>query len=344
MTATVVGLPEARFGSVEPALEELQAGNAVVVVDERGEGGLVFAARLVTTALVRFAIRHSGGVISVCLPTEACDRLALVPMQVTDPVPDGVEHLVPVDARGGAGGGFGVAERTRTIQLLGEPSTGPTDLIRPGTVFPLRARSGGVLARQHLTEAAVDLMRLAEVGDAAVLCGVVDDEGSVARRLDLSQFALRHGLQWLAIDELVEFRRARERHVRAVAQARMPMPQGLFTAIGYGNDVSGREVVALVHGDVAGAGRALVRVHRECPVGDVFGGSCGCRGRLHTDMEAVVASGCGVVVYLRGGHGMRCACEGADDVEDRRDVADVLAQLGVDPRPAPRVDDAHRAS
>lgn len=323
-------VPEARFGPVEPALRQLRAGNAVVVVDERGEGGLVFAACLATTALVRFAVRHSGGVINVCLPVEACDRLGLVPMRVTDPAPDGAEHFVPVDARGGSGRGFGAAERTRTIRLLGEPSTGPADLIRPGAVFPLRARPGGVLARPQHTEAALDLVRLAGLGDAAVLCGVVDDEGSVARPWHLSEFALRNGLEWLAIDELVAFRRARERHVQAAAQARIPMPQGVFSVVGYGNDVSGREVVALVHGDVAGH-RALVRVHQECPVGDVFGGFCGCRARLHADMEAVVASGCGVVVYLRGGHGMRCAREGADDVEDRRDVADVLAHLSVQP-------------
>jgi 3,4-dihydroxy 2-butanone 4-phosphate synthase/GTP cyclohydrolase II len=301
------------FESIERAVADIKAGKAVVVIDDEdreNEGDLIFAAEMATPELVSFMVRYTSGYICVPLTESECDRLDLPPMHHTNGDNFRTAFTVTVDARMGVTTGISAADRAHTIRLLANPATGPSDLVRPGHVLPLRAREGGVLRRPGHTEAAVDLARLAGLTPVGVLCEIVSqkDDGEMARADELSVFAAEHELTLITIADLIAYRRRFEKHVVRVAQARIPTAHGEFIAYGYDSLLDGVEHIALVLGDVAtpeGSGEeVLVRVHSECLTGDVFGSlRCDCGPQLDAALEAVAAEGRGVVLYMRGHEG-----------------------------------------
>ena len=292
------------FGTVEQAIADIRAGKLVIVADDEqreNEGDLVGAAELITPETVNFMATHGRGLICLTLMPERCQALGLPQMTEANTEAHETAFTVSVDAatRFGVTTGISAADRAATIRVAIDPATVPSDLRRPGHVFPLRARPGGVLQRVGQTEASVDLARLAGVYPAGVICEILNDDGSMARRADLERFAERHGLTFVTVAELVRYRLATERLVHRLAEARLPTPHGEFRIVGYRNDVDEAEHVALVYGDVAGQPGVLVRMHSKCLTGDVFGSArCDCGWQLQSAMAAIAAAGRGVVVYL----------------------------------------------
>lgn len=300
---------ESGLDSIEFAVAEIAAGRAVVVVDDEdreNEGDLIFAAELATPELVAFMVRYTSGYLCVPITETEADRLDLPPMSRINQDPRGTAYTVTVDAKTGISTGISAADRARTVRLLADPSARAGDFSRPGHVVPLRARDGGVLVRPGHTEAAVDLASLAGLAPAGVLCEIVSEKDplGMARSDELRVFADDHGLAMISIADLVAYRRAREVQIRKVADARLPLVQGVFRAVGYQSTVTNRELIALVYGDLADGTDVLVRVHSECLTGDVLGSlRCDCGPQLHTALDAVVAEGRGVVLYIRGHEG-----------------------------------------
>ncbi len=311
MTSTVQQprtLPEG-FDTIEFAVSELAAGRSVVVVDDEdreNEGDLIFAAELATPEMVAFMVRYSSGVICVPLEPEECDRLELSPMAAVNTDPKGTAYTVSVDSKVGVTTGISAADRAQTIRALADPATEAADLSRPGHVFPLRSRVGGVLTRPGHTEAAVDLARMAGLRPSGAIAEIVSDDGSgsMARLPELRRFAALHSLALISIADLIAYRRRFETQIDQVADARLPLPQGEFRAIGFLSRVTGKELIALVHGAIGDGEDVLVRVHSECLTGDVFSSlRCDCGPQLHAALDAVAAEGRGVVLYVRGHEG-----------------------------------------
>lgn len=300
-------LTAAGLDTIDTAVAEIAAGHAVVVVDDadpENPGELVFAADGATAELVAFAVRYTTGVLCVALPGEACDRLGLPPM--LHQTQEGVDSAftVSVDAVDAGTRGASAAARARTIVVLADPDATADQLRRPGHVFPLRSREGGVLVRPGHTEASVDLAGLAGRAAAGVLAQVVTDDGEVARLADLRRFARRHRLALVTIADLIAYRRRTETQVRHVATARLPIPQGEFRAVGYVSTVTGQELIALVTGDLGDGEDVLVRVHSECLTGDALASlRCDCGPQLQAALDAVAREGRGVVLYVRGHEG-----------------------------------------
>jgi 3,4-dihydroxy 2-butanone 4-phosphate synthase/GTP cyclohydrolase II len=296
-----------RFGTIEEAVAAIAAGRPVVVVDDEdreNEGDLIFAAQLATPELMAFTVRYTSGFICAPLTEADADRLELPPMYHTNQDRRGTAYTVTVDAREGVGTGISAADRAHTVRLLAEPTTSPANLSRPGHVVPLRAKPGGVLRRPGHTEAAIDLAVLAGLRPAAVLCELVNDDGTMMRVPDLEIFVKEHRLVLISIADLVAHRRRTERMVERVAEARLPTEYGLFRALGYRASPDGAEQIALVYGDVGDGEDVLVRVHSECLTGDTFGSlRCDCGPQLRAALRAVVAEGRGVVLYIRGHEG-----------------------------------------
>jgi len=292
------------FGSIERAIEDLRNGKIVIVADDEdreNEGDLVCAAQLVTPELINFMTLHGRGLICLALTPERCDQLGLPQMAEHNTEELGTAFTVSIDAerRYGVSTGISAADRARTIQVALAPEARPADLRRPGHVFPLRARPGGVLQRVGQTEASVDMARLAGLQPAGVICEILNADGSMARRPELQSLAEKLGLTFVTVAQLVSYRLRTERLVHRVAEARLPTEAGVFQVIGYRNDVDQAEHVALVHGDVAGHQDVLVRVHSKCLTGDVFGSTrCDCGPQLHAAMQRIVEAGRGVIVYL----------------------------------------------
>jgi 3,4-dihydroxy 2-butanone 4-phosphate synthase/GTP cyclohydrolase II len=295
------------FGTIEEAVVAIAAGRPVVVVDDEdreNEGDLIFAAQLATPELMAFTVRYTSGFICAPLTDTDADRLELPPMYHTNQDRRGTAYTVTVDAREGVSTGISAADRAHTVRLLAEPTTSPADLSRPGHVVPLRAKAGGVLRRPGHTEAAIDLAVLAGQRPAAVLCELVNDDGTMMRLPDLEIFVKEHRLVLISIADLIAYRRRTERMVERVAEARLPTEYGVFRAVGYRASPDGAEQIALVYGDLGDGEDVLVRVHSECLTGDTFGSlRCDCGPQLRAALGAVVAEGRGVVLYIRGHEG-----------------------------------------
>ena len=291
------------FGTVEQAIEDIRQGRFVVVADDEdreNEGDLVCAAQLITPEMVNFMLRAKG-MICLALTGERVDQLGLAPQSDENTEAMRTAFTVSIDAapRFGVGTGISASDRATTIRVAVDPATVQGDLRRPGHVHPLRARDGGVLQRVGHTEAAVDLARLAGLTPAGVICEILNDDGTTARRPELEDFAERHGLTFITVAQLVAHRLQNERLVHRVAEARLPTDFGEWRIVGYRNDVDAHEHVALVHGDVSDGEDVLVRMHSKCLTGDVFHSlRCDCGWQLHAAMEMIAAEGRGVVVYL----------------------------------------------
>ncbi|RAY13241.1 bifunctional 3,4-dihydroxy-2-butanone-4-phosphate synthase/GTP cyclohydrolase II [Actinomadura craniellae] len=295
------------FDSIEDALADIAAGRPVVVVDDEdreNEGDIIFAAAAATPELLAFTVRYTSGVICVPMPGADLDRLQIPLMTAQSQDHMGTAFTVSVDARDGVSTGISAADRTRTIRLLADPAAEPHEFVRPGHIFPLRYREGGVLARRGHTEAAVDLARLAGLPPVGVLAEVVNDDGTMARLPELQVFAKEHELRLISIEQLVAYRRRTERTVRRVVETRLPNRYGTWRAIGFAAPHGGGEHLALVHGDLGDGEDVLVRAHSECLTGDVLGSErCDCGTQLDAAMAAIAEEGRGVVLYLRGHEG-----------------------------------------
>jgi 3,4-dihydroxy 2-butanone 4-phosphate synthase/GTP cyclohydrolase II len=292
------------FGTIEQAIADIRAGKLVIVADDEGrenEGDLIGAAEKVSPAMINFMATHGRGLICVPLLPERCQALGLPQMAEHNTEAHETAFTISVDAAGrfGVTTGISAADRAQTIRVLTDPSTVPTDLRRPGHIFPLRARPGGVLQRVGQTEGSIDLARLAGLYPAGVLCEILNPDGTMARRPELERFAEQHRLTFITIAQIVAYRLAHERLVHAVASARLPTPYGEFRIVGYKNDVDAAEHVALVYGDVMKQHGVLVRMHSKCLTGDVFdSGRCDCGWQLTSAMRMIAETGRGVVVYL----------------------------------------------
>src|SRR5262245_10590794 len=257
------------FGTIEQALDDLKNGKLVIVADDEdreNEGDLVCAAELVTPDLINFMTIHGRGLICLALTAERCEQLGLPQMAVDNREEMGTAFTVSIDAerRFGVTTGISAADRARTIHVAISPAASPGDLRRPGHIFPLRARPGGVLQRVGQTEASVDLARLAGLQPAGVICEILNPDGTMARRPELSRMAEEHALTFVTVAQLVAYRLKTERLVHRIAEARLPTEHGEFLIVGYRNDVDRAEHVALIHGDVDGRAGVLVRMHSKC--------------------------------------------------------------------------------
>ncbi len=298
---------DTRLASIDDAVAQIAAGRPVIVVDDadrENEGDLIFAAELATPELLAFTIRYTSGVICVPMAGADLDRLALDQMVPHNTERMGTAFTVSVDARDGVTTGISAADRAHTIGLLADPGTTAADITRPGHIFPLRAKAGGVLRRTGHTEAAVDLARMAGLRPAGVICEIVNDDGTMARLPELMRFAAEHSLLIISIADMVAYRRRSERHVERVAEATIPTRHGQFRALCYRSIIDGTEHVALVKGDIADGRDVLVRVHSECLTGDVFGSRrCDCGTQLDAALRMISLEDRGVVLYMRGHEG-----------------------------------------
>ncbi|MGD2116650.1 MAG: bifunctional 3,4-dihydroxy-2-butanone-4-phosphate synthase/GTP cyclohydrolase II [Acidobacteriota bacterium] len=296
------------FAPVEEAIRELQAGRMVIIVDDEdreNEGDLSIAAERVTPEAINFMAKHGRGLICLSMTEDRCDELELPLMVQDNTTPFGTAFTVSIEAKGKISTGISAADRAATIRTAVDPSTGPQDLLRPGHVFPLRAARGGVLRRTGQTEASTDLAALAGFTPAAVICEVMNDDGTMARVPDLSRFAAEHGLKMITVADLIRYRLAHESLVERIASPRLPSVYGDFRIHAYRSRINGEEHLALVkegpHSTIEPDDRepVLVRVHSQCLTGDIFGSQrCDCGHQLHGSLEAIAEEGRGVLLYL----------------------------------------------
>jgi 3,4-dihydroxy 2-butanone 4-phosphate synthase / GTP cyclohydrolase II len=291
------------FDSVESVLTDLQKGKIVIVVDDadrENEGDLIMAAEKVTPEAVNFMAKHGRGLICVPTTSERLKQLGIEQMVVQNRDHFKTDFQVSVDAAADISTGISAGDRAQTIRVMADPTAVPNDLVQPGHVFPLRAKPGGVLQRAGHTEAAVDLVKLAGGRPIAVICEIMSDDGSMARLPELRRFARKHKLKICSIEDLIKFRRSREKLVDRLEVVQMPTEHGDFALHLYRSRIDGQHHLALVKGEVNGKKNVLVRVHSECLTGDVFGSRrCDCGPQLHQAMRQVSEAGEGVILYMR---------------------------------------------
>ena len=294
-----------KFDRVEDAIQAIKNGGMVIVADDEDredEGDLVMAAAAITPDHVNFMTMHGRGLICVTLTPDRADELELPLMTEKNTDPQGTAFTVSIDAhrRFGVTTGISAQDRAKTIQVLVDPGTVPSDLRRPGHIFPLRAKAGGVLRRVGQTEASVDLAELAGFPAVGVICEILDSDGTMARRPQLQMFAEEHGLKFITVAQLVAYRLTKTRIIERLTEAQLPTQYGEFRVIAYRSVLDGREHVALVKGELSGKTNVLVRMHSECMTGDVFGSKrCDCGEQLAAAMRRIHEEGQGAVVYLR---------------------------------------------
>jgi 3,4-dihydroxy 2-butanone 4-phosphate synthase/GTP cyclohydrolase II len=294
--------PKPPFSAIEEALEDIRAGRMVVVCDaedRENEGDLTMAAQFATPEAINFMAREGRGLICLALTPDRCEELGLELMAAKNESPFQTAFTVSIEAREGITTGISAHDRARTVQVAIDPGSRPVDLVQPGHIFPLKAKSGGVLERTGQTEAAVDLARLAGLNPSGVICEVMNEDGTMARVPDLVRYCERHGLKMITVADLIAYRRRHDKLVERVVEARLPTDFGEFNVVGFRSLVDNKHHVAMVKGEVAGREDVLVRVHSECLTGDVFHSlRCDCGQQLETSLHQIEDAGEGVLLYL----------------------------------------------
>jgi 3,4-dihydroxy 2-butanone 4-phosphate synthase / GTP cyclohydrolase II len=293
---------KAPFATIEEAIEDIRQGKMVVVVDDpdrENEGDLTIAAQFATPEAINFMAKEGRGLICLAMTPERCEELGLDLMAAKNESSFRTAFTVSVEAREGVTTGISAHDRARTVQVAIDPNSRPHDLVQPGHIFPLKAKTGGVLERTGQTEAGVDLARLAGVIPAAVICEVMNDDGTMARVGDLVPYCERHGLKLVTVADLIAYRRRHDKLVERVVATAMPTAFGEFSAVGYRSLVDNKHHVAMVKGEVSGEDDVLVRVHSECLTGDVFHSMrCDCGEQLESALAMIEREGKGVLLYL----------------------------------------------
>ncbi len=293
---------EFRFNSIDEALQAIKEGQMIILVDDEdreNEGDLVMAAEKASSDAINFMAKHGRGLICLTLTPERVDELQLPPMVSENTATFGTAFTISIDAREGVSTGISAADRAKTILAAIHPKTKPSDLARPGHIFPLKAQKGGVLKRAGQTEGSVDLARLAGLYPAGVLCEIMNEDGTMSRVPQLMEFAEQHRLKIVTVKDLIQHRMQRESLVRRISEAMLPSEYGEFKLIAYENEIDQGIHIALVKGKVSGENPILVRVHSGCLTGDVFGSRrCDCGEQLHRALEMIEQAGQGVLLYL----------------------------------------------
>jgi 3,4-dihydroxy 2-butanone 4-phosphate synthase/GTP cyclohydrolase II len=290
------------FSTIDEAIEDIRDGKMVIVCDaedRENEGDLTLAAQFATPDAINFMAKEGRGLICLALEPQRCDELGLDLMAAKNESPFQTAFTVSVEAREGVTTGISAHDRAHTIQVAIDPRSNPRDLVQPGHIFPLKAKSGGVLERAGQTEAAVDLARLAGVTPAGVICEIMNDDGTMARVPDLEQFCAKHDMKMVTVADLIEYRRRQDKLVQREVEVKLPTAYGDFRAVAYRSLVDQKHHVALVKGDIDGQDNVLVRVHSECLTGDVFHSlRCDCGEQLESALSMIEAEGAGVLLYL----------------------------------------------
>ena len=298
---------EVVFDTVESAIEEFKKGNGVVVVDDEdreNEGDLILPGELIRTESMNFMIKNTSGVVCVPMEPEDLDRLKVPPMTTINEDKKSTAYSITVDSATGITTGISAQDRATTVKVLSNRNSLPSDVTRPGHVFPLRAASGGVLRRAGHTEAGVDLAKLAGLNPVAVIAELVEEDGSIRKYESSYRFAKSNGLKFISIADIISYRRKNEKHVELFSQSELPTKFGNFKSFAYRSKIDGITHLALVAGDISDGENVLVRVHSECLTGDVLGSlRCDCGDQLHLAMKTIADHGRGIILYVRGHEG-----------------------------------------